>query len=284
MKRFAVLVSGALTCVALANAQQRIITVGTSLTETVYALGAGPAMIATDNSSRDYLPQTKSLPSVGAFRTVNAEGIISLKPTLLLATVDAGPPEALLQIRAAGIETVVVARNYKVDEVRASIRQVAKLLHREKRGEELIADLDRDLEITASRLKTAGARLRVIFCGLAASTPGGTLSGTNTRIAEMIELAGGINAVSQFEGFRPLTEEGVIAAAPDIIVMTERSFERAGGLEGAKRLPGIALTPAGRTGRIIPVSDMYFQGFGPGMGKAVRELATRFYFSLPRDF
>ena len=277
MRRSAFLITAVLASVPVAAAQQRIITVGTSLTETVYALGEGSAMVATDNSSRDYIPQTKLLPSVGAFRTINAEGIISLKPSLFLATVDAGPPEAILQIRSAGVETVVVARNYKLDEVRASIRQVAKLLHKERRGEELIVSLNRDMESTAARLKSMPTKPRVIFCGLGANMPGGNLSGRNTRIAEMIELAGGINPITQFDGFRPLTEEGVIAAAPEIIVMTERSFERAGGLEGVKRLPGIALTPAGKTGRVIPVSDMYFQGFGPGIGKAVRELASRFY-------
>ena len=277
MRRSAVLPALLQISACIAAAQQRIVTVGTSLTETVYALGAGSAMVATDNSSRDYIPQAKLLPSVGAFRTINAEGIISLKPTLFLATVDAGPPETILQIRSAGVETIVIPRNYQLDEVRASIRQVARLLHKESRGEELIVSLDRDIKHTASRVAKLITRPRVIFCGLGANMPGGSLSGTKTRIAEMIGLAGGINSITQFEGFRPLTEEGIIAAAPEIIVMTERSFKRAGGLEGVKLLPGIALTPAGKTGRIIPVSDMYFQGFGPGIGKAVRELASRFF-------
>ncbi len=141
----------------------------------------------------------------------------------------------------------------------------------------MIAGLNREIKNTAAHLKNRKAKPKVIFSGLGPNMPGGNLSGKNTRIAEMIELAGGINPITQFEGFRPLTEEGVIAAAPDIIVMTERSFERAGGLEGAKKLPGVALTPAGRVGRVIPVNDMYFQGFGPGMGKVVSELSARFF-------
>lgn len=260
---------------ASAIAQQRIVTVGTSLTETVYALGG--TVIATDNSSHDYIPQTKALPTVGAFRTINAEGIVALKPTLFLATIDAGPPEAILQIKDVGIITVVIQRNYKPEEVIASIRQIAKLLHKAPQAEQLIAALNRDLQATAARLRNIKAKPKVIFCGLGANMPGGNISGRNTRIAEMIDLAGGINPITQFEGFRPLTEEGVIAAAPDIIVMTERSFERAGGLDGVRKLPGIALTPAGRSGRVIPVSDMYFQGFGPGIGKAVSALSYKFF-------
>jgi iron complex transport system substrate-binding protein len=74
-----------------------------------------------------------------------------------------------------------------------------------------------------------------------------------------------------------MTEEGVIAAAPDAILITERSFERAGGAEGVRKLPGIALTPAGRNRRMVPVSDLYFQGFGPGIGKAVLVLTKKLY-------
>lgn len=265
-----------------AQAQQRIVVVGTSLAETIYALGAGGALVGTDNSSHEYIPETKRLPTIGAFRTVNAEGVLSLKPDLFLATVDAGPPEAVLQIRDAGVKTVVVPRNYKLDEVRASVRQVAGLLHREARGEELVRSMDR--QIQEARLMQAGAKAkpRVIFCGFGANMPGGGVSGKNTRISEMIELAGGVNPLTQFEGFRPLTEEGVVAAAPDIVLMTERSFERAGGLSGVLRLPGIALTPAGRSGRVVAVSDMYFQGFGPGIGRAVKELTDKLLWNKPQ--
>ena len=274
MKRIASLL---LLIAGVATAQQRIVTVGTSLTETVYALGAGAQVVATDNSSHDYIPQTKALPTVGAFRTVNSEGIVALKPDLFLATVDAGPPEALRQIERSGVKTVVIPRNYKVEEVRASIRQVALLLGKQARGEELIDALDRDLKQTERFLKPVSQRVKVVFCGLGPNMPGGNLSGKNTRISEMMALAGGTNPITTFEGFRPLTEEGLVAASPDVIVMTERSFERAGGLAGVRQLPGVALTPAGRTGRILPVTDMYFQGFGPGLGKAVLELSKKLY-------
>ena len=69
----------------------------------------------------------------------------------------------------------------------------------------------------------------------------------------------------------------MIAAAPQIVLMTERGFERAGGVAGVRRLPGVALTPAGQAGRVVAVSDMYFQGFGPGIGKAVLELTKRLH-------
>jgi ABC-type hemin transport system substrate-binding protein len=64
--------------------------------------------------------------------------------------------------------------------------------------------------------------------------------------------------------------------------MTERSFERAPGLEGVRKLPGVALTPAGRSGRVIPVSAMYLQGFDRGMGKAVIALYNKTFPGLKK--
>ncbi len=271
----------ALLFAAFATAQaadtSRIVSIGTSITETLYALGVGANVVAIDNSSHDYIPQTAKLPLVGAFRTINSEGIVSLKPTLVLATVDVGPPEALIQMKQAGLNVVVIQRNYKLEEVKASVRQIAHLVNREAKGEQLIRSIDSEMAQVKALLGRVHNHPKVIFCGLGANMPGGNISGTNTRISEMIQLSGGVNPVTQFEGFRPLTEEGVIAAAPDIVLMTERSFERAGSIPGVLKLPGIALTPAGKNQHVIPVSDIYFQGFGPGIGKAVHELVLKFF-------
>jgi ABC-type hemin transport system substrate-binding protein len=89
--------------------------------------------------------------------SLNAGRIVSLKPTLFLATVEAGLPQAILQIKAAGIETVVVPRNYNRKEVVASIRQIARLLHKEPQGEQLVTSLNHDVQITAERLQSLQA-------------------------------------------------------------------------------------------------------------------------------
>ncbi len=260
-----------------AGEPRRVVSIGTSITETVCALGAGARLVGVDSSSRDYIAEVATVPRVGAFRTISAEGIVSLKPNLVLATIDAGPPEAIIQLRQAGVAVEVLPRNYTLDEVKASVRQISRTLQLSARGEELVASIDRDMARVIAKRARIRWKPRVIFCGLGPNMPGGNISGTNTRIGEMIQLAGGVNAITGFEGFRPMTEEGVIAAAPDIIVITQRSFERAGGVDGILRLPGVALTPAGKNRRIVSVSDMYFQGFGPGIGKAALALLSKFF-------
>lgn len=255
----------------------RLVTVGTALTETVLALGAGSQLVGVDDASTNYLSEVSQLPKVGSFRTVSAEGILSLNPSLIVATADAGPPEAISQLKTAGAPLLILPVNYTVEGVKTQILTVARALNKLDRGNELTQAIDQDMASVQSLLAKPHLRLKVMFCGRGPNMPTATISGTGTGIDEMITLAGGDNPFTSFQGFRPMTDEAVIAAAPDVLVMTERSFERVGNLDGAVQLPGIPLTPAGKNRRVIPVSDRYFQGFGPGIGTAVRDLALKFY-------
>ncbi len=255
----------------------RLVTVGTALTETVLALGAGSRLVGVDDASTNYLSEVSQIPKVGSFRTVSAEGILSLNPSLIIATADAGPPEAISQLKTAGAPLLILPVNYTVEGVKNQILTVARALNKVDKGNELTQAIDQDMASVQSLLAKPHPRLKVMFCGRGPNMPTATISGKGTGIDEMITLAGGDNPFTSFQGFRPMTDEAVIAAAPDVLLMTERSFERVGNLDGAVQLPGIPLTPAGKNRRVIPVSDRYFQGFGPGIGTAVRDLALKFY-------
>jgi iron complex transport system substrate-binding protein len=255
----------------------RIVTIGTAVTETVFALGEGGRIAGVDDSSVNYLAEAAKLPKVGSFRSISAEGVISLKPTLLICNADAGSPEALEQIRGAKITVLVLPVKYSLEGVKANITTVAKALGVESKAPALAQGIDADMKEVGEQLAKTTSKPKVIFCGKGANMPTGNLSGKNTGIDMMISLAGGTNPIWSFEGFRPMTEEAVVAAAPDILLMTEGSFNRNGGLEGALKFPGVALTPAGKNKRVLAVSDRYFMGFGPGIGKAVKSLSLEFH-------
>ncbi|MEO6392039.1 MAG: ABC transporter substrate-binding protein [Pyrinomonadaceae bacterium] len=208
---------------------------------------------------------------------MSVEGIISLNPNLVVVNADAGPAELGAQLNAAGIMVLTLPATYSIDTVKEKIRTLAKVIGAGAKGDELVQGIDRDLKEANDVLSRAKDKPRVIFCGRGPNMPNATMSGTKTTIDTMITLAGGINPITQFEGFKPLTDEAVVAAAPDVILMTERSFERSGGADGVIKFPGVSLTPAGKNRRFIAVSDMYFQGFGPGVGKAVKELAFKLH-------
>ncbi|MDQ2746238.1 MAG: ABC transporter substrate-binding protein [Acidobacteriota bacterium] len=255
----------------------RIVTVGTALTETVEALGAGNKLVGVDNSSAEYVPETASLPKVGPRTTLNAEGILSLKPTLVIVNADSGPPEVLEQLRKSGVSVLTLTPNYTVETVKSKVETIARALNLTAKGKEINDSIDKEISEVAELLKKKQSTPKVMFVGRGPNMPNATMSGAGTTIDEMINLAGGTNPFTDFTGFREMTNEAVVAVQPDAILITQHSFERSGGADGVVTFPGVALTPAGRNKRIIPVSDMYFQGFGPGVGRAVRELVYKFH-------
>ena len=93
----------------------------------------------------------------------------------------------------------------------------------------------------------------------------------------MIELAGGENAVTGYEGYKPLTAEAAVTAAPDVLLFLSRGLESVGGYAGLAELPGLALTPAYQAGRVLALDDLYLLGFGPRVGQAVKDLTLALY-------
>jgi iron complex transport system substrate-binding protein len=146
---------------------ERLVSVGTSITESLRALSVGHQIVAVDNSSKDYIPEVAKLPGVGAFRTISAEGIVSLKPDIVFLAFDAGPPEAIKQMRDAGLNVIVAPRNYSVEEVKATVRFLAAKLNRQPRGEEVVRSIERDMGLVAELQKRLHTRAKVMFCGLA---------------------------------------------------------------------------------------------------------------------
>jgi iron complex transport system substrate-binding protein len=255
----------------------RVISVGTAVTETIYALGAGARVVGVDNASAEYIKESAKLPKVGARNALSAEGLLSLKPTLVVMSADAGPVQVVEQLKNSGVTVLTLPASYNVESVKNKITTLAQVFNMEARGKELNAAIDEEMAKVNQLLANVKSKPKVMFVGRGPNMPNATMSGAGTTIDEMIRLAGGANAMTGFQGFREMTDEAVVAAQPDAILITERSFERSGGTDGVLKFPGVALTPAGKNRRIIPVSDMYFQGFGPGLGRAAYELALKLH-------
>jgi iron complex transport system substrate-binding protein len=259
----------------------RLVTVGGALTEIVYALGAGARLVGVDTSST-YPEAATTLPRVGYQRLLSAEGVLSLNPSLILVSAEAGPPAAISQLRAAGAAVLKVPVAYTVDGVQAKIRLVAQALGLEPRGEELIELLGQEMAEAGAMLRRIRSQPRVLFI-YARSSGALHVSGLGTAADAMIRLAGGENAVTGYDGYRPLTAEAVVAAAPAVLLLPTRSLEILGGLDSLLMAPGLALTPAGEKRRIVAMDDLYLLGFGPRTGQAVRELAARLHPELSGD-
>lgn len=249
----------------------RILPLGGPVTETVYALGAGDLVIGTDTSSI-YPEAATKLPQVGYQRTLAAEGILSLKPDLVLATDEAGPANVMEQVRTAGVRVVLVPSEHSVAGAQAKVKAIAAALGREAAGDKLSATIAAQAEEAQAILAKSPAKPKVLFLyARGASTL--NVSGHGTAADAMIVLAGGQNAVTGYEGYKPLTAESAVAAAPDYLLMMDRGLSSVGGKESVFTQPGLALTPAGQNQRIVAMDDLLLLGFGPRTGQAITELA-----------
>ena len=256
----------------------RVITLGGDLTEIVYALGEDDHLVAVDTSSIHPPEAIASLPKVGYVRRLSAEGVLSLGPTLILASADAGPPEVLAQIRQAGVSLAIVPGEDSVAGAQAKIRFLGEVFGADARAADLVRQIDLDvleaqLYLDAIRASDAPAVMFVYARGA------GTLlvSGTATSANAMIVLAGAENAVVGYEGYKPLTAEAAVSAAPDVLLLLSDGLESVGGVAGLADLPGLALTPAYENGRVVAFDDLYLLGFGPRTGEAIRDLTLALY-------
>lgn len=250
-------------------AGERIVSLGGALTELVYALGLGERLVGVDSSSV-WPESARALPQVGYQRKISAEGVIALAPSLVLHSDAAGPASALARLREAGIPLAEFADPRDVAGARARIEALAARLDRVERGRELIDSLDAEL----ARLPEVDdeQRPRVLFL-YARGADTLLVAGRSTAAAAMIELAGGRNAL-ELDDFRPLSAEAVLAAAPELLLVTSRGLDSVGGSAGLLALPGIAQTPAGRNARILALDDLALLGFGPRTGATLHELAA----------
>ncbi|MDB4942393.1 MAG: Heme transporter, cell surface heme and hemoprotein receptor HmuT [Labilithrix sp.] len=251
----------------------RIVTAGSAITEIVYALGAGDQVVGADTSSL-FPEEARKVPRVGYQRTLSAEGILSLRPTLLLASAEAGPPAVVEQLRSAGLRLEIIGAEPTLAGARGRIARVAAVLGRDPAP--LLARLDEDL----ARAKAQVARTRGRPAVVALYARGGNdtyVFGESTTADLMIALAGGVNAMRGFSGSRPVTAEAIVAAAPDVLLLPSRGLESLGGIDGVLRVPGVRDTLAGKNRRVVAVDDLLLLGFGPRTGAAVSELCTELH-------
>ncbi|WP_459176516.1 heme/hemin ABC transporter substrate-binding protein [Ewingella americana] len=240
----------------LSHAAERVISIGGDVTEIVYALGSGDEVVARDSTST-HPEKVEKLPDVGYIRQLNAEGILAMKPTLVLTSELAEPSLILQQVAQNGVKVVRVPGNASLDTVPLKIEVIADALNRQQEGEKLIATYRQQL----AAVKKGLLPVKVLFV----MNHGGTTAlaaGQNTAADAMITAAGAQNAMQGFTRYRPLSQEGIIASAPDLLLITTDGVRTLGGLDQVWKLPGLALTPAGRNHRVLVLDDMSLLGFG----------------------
>jgi len=250
----------AMSCGEKAADATRIAVAGGSLTEILYELGEEQRIVGVDRTAT-YPDAARGLPQIGYVRDLSAEGILSLAPTLVLGEHDMGPPEVVAQLESLGVDMLIVPESFDAAGVAKKIRCVAAAVGNPAAGETLVAST------LAPLGKNAAAEARgVVLLGVRGGAP--LAAGSNTSGHGLLTVAGLDNAMRDIDGWKGVSEEAMLLAAPDFIVITQRGLDDAGGMQALLAHPALRLTPAAQNRRIIVMDGMAMLGFGP------RTLAT----------
>ncbi len=265
----------ALATPAFADPAQRVLTLGGSVTEIAVALGAQDRLIGRDSTST-FPPSVTSLPDVGYFRALSPEGVLALNPDLILSESGAGPQEALDVLNAAGIPFTMSGPDTSPDGLIAKITTIANALDLPDEGKALAAEVAQGLQQARARAATVESPKRVLF--ILSLQGGRVMAGGESSSAEsIIELAGGINAGKGFDGYKQITDEAVLTAAPDVILMMDREGDLAINNDMVLAHPALSQTPAAKAGTILRMDGLLLLGFGPRTPQAAADLHTLLY-------
>lgn len=260
---------------AFAKEKRRIVCLGGTTTEIVFALGHEKEIVGVDVSSI-YPERAAKLPQVGYWRGLSTEGILSLKPTHIVAAYDAGPESVIKQLKEAGIKVLKLNPEFTVAAAKKDIDAIAKFFKSDKKkAEKLKADIDNETKKAKEKISSYSVKPKALFLYIR----GGKMfhaGGKGTPAEAMIELGGGENAANSVDGWKNITPEFFVQSDADVFIVTEHGLQSMGGLEKFKALPGIGQTKAVKNNNVLVVDDLAFLGFGPRLGSALRQLTDEF--------
>ena len=244
----------------------KIISLNGAITEILSALGQEDKIVGVDVTSTYPEGIKEKAKDLGHVRSVSLENVIALQPTLILASDKDLNPDLIAKLQEAKIEVKTIEQEQSIEGTKKFIKDVAQSI-----GDPNYMSLIRKIESDFAGLRQLETKPKVLFIYARGA---GTLmvAGKNTPMEKIITIAGGENAVNDFEDFKPLTSEALIQSNPDYILLFNKGLESLGGIGGVLQIQGIEQTHAGKNKNIIAMDGALLSGFGPRVGQAAKEL------------
>lgn len=244
----------------------KIVSLNGAVTEIVAALGHEKEIVGVDVTST--YPETvkATAKDLGHVRSITIESIVALKPTVIIGTDKDMSPELAEKIKAAGIEAHILTQEFSPEGTKKLIADVAGII-KNSDFKALTDKIDADL----AKVQPIAKAPKVLFIYARGA---GTLmvAGKNTPVEKTIALAGGQNAITEFDDFKPLTPESLIKGNPDVILLFTTGLESLGGVDGLLKIQGVEKTNAGKNKKIIALDGALISGFGPRVGEGAATL------------
>lgn len=256
------------------SANERIVIAGGSLTEIVFALGAGDDVVGVDKTS-SYPEKVKQLPQIGYWKLLNIEGVLSLRPTLFITLNDVEPDNVIEKVSESKVDVLALRRvPGTIELLYENINKIASKLNKQEEGEKLINRIKANLADIQAKIATHPQKTKVL--SLMSMSGSNSIAGKNTTIDALITIAGGENLATH-NSFKSYTAESIIAINPEVIILNKYSIDQLGGLDKVNTIPGITETSAFKNNRITVIDDSYLFGIGPRVDEAAKLLFQSFY-------
>ena len=248
---------------AQAGDSPRVVTADGAITEIVYGLGLESLLVGVDTTS-GYPAQTESLPKIGYLRALPFEGVLALKPDLLITSEQAAPEENLERLARAGVQVEKLPSARTPEAALERIVTVGGLLGEEEKAEVLSSELRSKINRIQQASETRGNPPKVLFI-LAAGNHSVMLAGEGTSASALLDAVGAVNAVSGIQGYKPANREAILASRPDAIVIAEA----APGQFAIGSWPEVERLDAWQSGHRLVADGMLLLGFGPRLPDAM---------------
>jgi len=251
--------------VTIPKRPERVVSIGPSITEFLFALGAGPRVVGVDDFS-DEPAAAAQLEKVGGIK-VNFEKVVSLKPDLvLIVKFSDGTIEKLA---SAGLLVLVVDPQSAGDVARTAI-----LLGRAvgSDGETMARDIQKKVDDVRSKTASATTKPRV-YHEIDASDPTKIFTvGPGSYIHDLIEIAGGVNIAAKATSAYPqLSAEEILRSDPEIIVLAAADYSAKPDQVAARA--GWSALSAVKNKRIVTIAPNLINRPGPRVGEAAEAYA-----------
>ncbi|MCY1535971.1 Hemin-binding periplasmic protein HmuT [compost metagenome] len=242
-------------------------------------LGGESKLVGVDTTSL-HPDSLQALPSIGYQRQLAAEGILALRPQVLLGSEEMGPPPVLEQLQAAGVRIEQLSAKADLSTLQGNLQRIGALLGEPQRAAEAFAAYQKRLQTQADWVARAqhkqAAPSVLLLLGHAGNSP--LAGGQDTAAAWLIAQAGGRNLTSH-SGYKAISSEALLALDPEVVIFADRRLTGAEARQALlKQNPALAATRAARNDRLVALDPtLLVGGLGPRIPDGLAALSAAFY-------
>ena len=256
-----------------ANAERaRIISAGGSITEILFELGMGDDIVAVDTSSF-YPYEASKLPKVGYFRSLGAEGLLSLNPDTLIAAKGAGPQTVLDQVASLGVEVKTYQQaTYTFDAWKELINELGDDYSKQDEARALINRVSENLDINIAKRNFEDQGVNAIAL-LSIGQRGPVAAGQNTVPSLLFKLAGIKNIAHELDGYKPFSAELLAKKSVDVVFLPSHVVDGLGGVDAVCENQLLKLAMPEEC-RVEVIDGLLLMGFGARLDQAVGQIVN----------